>query len=48
MFPDGERKPGTTRAPELPAAEEAMATATAVITIATAGGMSSERFTDAS
>jgi hypothetical protein len=46
MFPDGERKPGTTRAPELPAADEDVATA--VITMATAVEMSSESFTDAS
>jgi hypothetical protein len=45
MFPDGERKPGTIRAPELPAADEDMATA--AITMATAVEMRSESFMDA-
>jgi hypothetical protein len=41
-FPVGQRKPGTTRALELPAAEEDMATA--AITMATAVEMKSESF----
>ena len=45
MFPVGERKPGTIRAPELPAAYEDMATAT--ITTAAAVEMRSESFMDA-
>jgi hypothetical protein len=46
MFPDGERKPGTIRAPELPAADEDMATA--VITMATAVEVSGKSFKGAS
>jgi hypothetical protein len=42
MFPVGERKPGTSRALELPAAEEHMATA--AITTAMAVEMRSESF----